>query len=112
MARPRFHALLTIPVAWHLRHRWGYPGALALAMMGIFIDGDHVAEVVYAEVQDAQLFLAPGGVIVLHDCNPHTEAMQIVCPKDGIVAALGHGERTITLNNVEHEATAVQSVDS
>lgn len=44
MARPRFHALLTIPVAWHLRHRWGYPGALALAMMGIFIDGDHLVD--------------------------------------------------------------------
>ncbi len=44
----------------------------------VFIDGDHRAEVVYAEVQDALLNLADDGVIVLHDCNPHTEAMQIV----------------------------------
>ena len=44
----------------------------------VFIDGDHRAEVVYAEVQDALMLLNPGGVIVLHDCNPHTEAMQIV----------------------------------
>jgi len=44
----------------------------------VFIDGDHRAEVVYAEVQDSLLNLAAGGVIVLHDCNPHTEAMQIV----------------------------------
>jgi hypothetical protein len=44
----------------------------------VFIDGDHRAEVVYAEVQDVLLNLSEGGVIVLHDCNPHTEAMQIV----------------------------------
>lgn len=60
MARPRFHALLTIPVAWHLRHRWGYPGALALALMGIFIDGDHLIDWAWMRVTGQRdRFLAP-----------------------------------------------------
>jgi len=42
----------------------------------IFIDGDHRAERVLEEVEHALACLSPRGVIVLHDCNPATEAMQ------------------------------------
>jgi len=44
----------------------------------VFIDGDHVAEKVLVEIASASRILTPQGVIVLHDCNPHTEAMQAV----------------------------------
>lgn len=42
----------------------------------IFIDGHHEAEQVFLEVEQALACLRPNGVIVLHDCNPTTEAMQ------------------------------------
>lgn len=44
----------------------------------VFIDGDHIAEQVLREVASAVKLLSTRGVIVLHDCNPHTEAMQEV----------------------------------
>jgi GT2 family glycosyltransferase len=44
----------------------------------IFIDGDHRSEQAYRDVQNAIKLLSQKGVILLHDCNPHTEAMQIV----------------------------------
>ena len=49
----------------------------------IFIDGDHRSEQAYRDVQNAITLLSPKGVILLHDCNPHTEAMQIVPPIQG-----------------------------
>lgn len=42
----------------------------------VFIDGDHKAELVYYEIQKALELVSPKGVIVIHDCNPATEAMQ------------------------------------
>jgi predicted O-methyltransferase YrrM len=49
----------------------------------VFIDSDHRADVAYAEVQGALALLREGGVIVLHDSNPHTEAMQEVPLREG-----------------------------
>lgn len=42
----------------------------------VFIDGDHREEMVLQEVEWALKVLSPKGIIVLHDCNPTTEAMQ------------------------------------
>lgn len=49
----------------------------------IFIDGDHRAEQVYREVKASLPLLSEKGVLVLHDCNPHTEAMQEVPHRSG-----------------------------
>jgi len=38
----------------------------------IFIDGLHIADQVYRDIQNAWKHLARGGTIVLHDCNPPT----------------------------------------
>jgi len=43
----------------------------------VFIDGLHLAEQVERDVANALQFLAPGGTIVLHDCNPIAESAQI-----------------------------------
>lgn len=42
----------------------------------IFIDGLHTAEQAYRDVKNALSVLKPGGVIVMHDCLPTSEAMQ------------------------------------
>ena len=44
----------------------------------VFIDGLHHAEQVLRDAENALRRLAPGGAVVLHDCNPHTEIMQRV----------------------------------
>lgn len=44
----------------------------------VFVDGLHQHEQVYRDVVNALDNLAVGGTIVLHDCNPGTEAMQRV----------------------------------
>jgi SAM-dependent methyltransferase len=44
----------------------------------IFIDGLHHADQVKRDIQNAWDCLNPGGVIVLHDCNPPTEATTCV----------------------------------
>jgi hypothetical protein len=44
----------------------------------IFIDGDHRADLVYEEVSRSLPLLSRNGVIVLHDCNPPTEEIQLV----------------------------------
>lgn len=43
----------------------------------IFIDGLHLAEQVERDVENALAHLTPNGSIVLHDCNPETEAAQV-----------------------------------
>lgn len=40
----------------------------------IFIDGLHLYEQVVADVENSLKFLNPGGIILLHDCNPASEA--------------------------------------
>jgi hypothetical protein len=44
----------------------------------VFIDGLHTAEQVLRDIDGALSVLSPRGVIVLHDCNPPSEAAQIV----------------------------------
>lgn len=39
----------------------------------VFVDGDHVAEQVVRDVENALRHLSPGGAIVVHDCSPPNE---------------------------------------
>lgn len=43
----------------------------------VFVDGLHLAEQVEKDVANSLRHLAPGGTIVLHDCNPPTERAQV-----------------------------------
>jgi hypothetical protein len=47
----------------------------------IFIDGLHTAEQVAKDIDNALKCLAPGGAIVLHDCNPETNFEQRDIPE-------------------------------
>ena len=42
-----------------------------------FIDGLHTYEQAYRDVENCLRFLAPGGVIVMHDCNPADAAIAV-----------------------------------
>jgi len=44
----------------------------------VFVDADHECSQVLRDINNALSCLAPSGTIVVHDCNPTTEAMQIV----------------------------------
>lgn len=44
----------------------------------IFIDGLHTKEQVWCDFLNSLLCVTPGSVIIFHDCNPTTKAMQIV----------------------------------
>ena len=44
----------------------------------IFVDGLHHADQVLRDVHNALSRLAPGGMVVMHDCNPATEEAQAV----------------------------------
>lgn len=50
----------------------------------IFIDGLHHYEQVIKDIKNALHCLSPNGIIVVHDCNPTTEAMQAVPRAQGI----------------------------
>ena len=43
----------------------------------VFIDGLHLSEQVDKDIENSLNHLNPGGTIVLHDCNPETENMQV-----------------------------------
>lgn len=43
----------------------------------VLVDGLHVAEQVERDVDNALAHLTPNGSVVLHDCNPQTEAAQV-----------------------------------
>ena len=43
----------------------------------VFIDGLHLSEQVDKDIENSLNHLNPGGTIVLHDCNPETESMQL-----------------------------------
>lgn len=47
----------------------------------VFIDGLHEFEQAKKDVFNSLKYLSPKGIIVLHDCNPITELMQIVPQK-------------------------------
>lgn len=49
----------------------------------IFIDGLHICEQVLKDVDNALKCLNPGGIIVMHDCMPETEAQQSRTPISG-----------------------------
>jgi hypothetical protein len=44
----------------------------------IFIDGLHESEQVYRDINNSINSLNDGGTIILHDCNPHSEIIQLV----------------------------------
>lgn len=44
----------------------------------IFIDGLHHAEQVYRDIMNSLNCLADGGTILMHDCKPTTEFMQLI----------------------------------
>lgn len=44
----------------------------------VFVDGLHHADQVYKDILNSLDFLNDGGAILVHDCNPLTEASQIV----------------------------------
>lgn len=46
----------------------------------VLIDGLHSYKQALLDVENALKYLNPGGVIIMHDCNPATEAM--ACPAD------------------------------
>ena len=48
----------------------------------VFVDADHAWEQAYRDVENAIRHLNPGGVVVMHDCSPFSEPMQIV-PHNG-----------------------------
>lgn len=43
----------------------------------VFIDGLHEHSQVYKDIQNSLKFLNPNGVIILHDCMPKNEKMQL-----------------------------------
>lgn len=60
MARPRFHAVVSLPVAWGLRRRLGPVGAVSFAAMAILIDGDHLTDWVWMRLtRQRNRFLSP-----------------------------------------------------
>ena len=60
MARPRFHALATVPVAWAVFRRWGRAAGAGFLLTGIFVDFDHLADYVWVRWQRQRThFLAP-----------------------------------------------------
>ncbi len=60
MARPRFHALATIPVARAVSRRWGRAAGAGFLLTGIFVDFDHLADYVWVRWQGQRNhFLAP-----------------------------------------------------
>src|SRR5687767_10971328 len=60
MARPRVHVLSSLPVAYAVKQRWGWAGALATMAAGVLIDGDHLVDYAWTRVRgEKSHFLAP-----------------------------------------------------
>jgi hypothetical protein len=60
MARPRFHALTTLPAAALAYRRWGAGAALGLTAGGLFVDLDHLADYVWVRRRGRRTeFFAP-----------------------------------------------------
>jgi len=53
----------------------------------IFIDGDHHHEQVERDINNSLKHLADGGTIVVHDCNPPTQAHTV---EPGVLRPAGH----------------------
>lgn len=50
----------------------------------VFVDGLHHADQALRDVDNALEFLAPGGVVLMHDCNPASELAQRVPRATGV----------------------------
>ena len=50
----------------------------------VLIDGLHTAEQAYTDTLNALEHLAPGGLIVIHDCNPKTETAALARWEDAV----------------------------
>ena len=50
----------------------------------VLIDGLHTAEQAYSDALNALEHLAPGGLIVMHDCNPKTETAALPRWEDAV----------------------------
>ena len=50
MARPRFHILVTAPLAWAAARRWGPVAAVGAVVGGVLIDGDHLVDYAWTRV--------------------------------------------------------------
>jgi hypothetical protein len=60
MARPRFHALTTLPAAALASRRWGAGAALGLAAGGLFVDLDHLVDYAWVRWRGRRTeFIAP-----------------------------------------------------
>lgn len=77
----------------------------------IFIDGDHRAEQAYRDAHNAIAKLTPKGIVVLHDCSPDNEALQIVPAIQGlwtgdvwkaIVQLRAEGEHLVRVVNCDY----------
>lgn len=54
------------------------PGLFARHTIDVaLVDGEHTYEQAYRDVENCLRFLAPGGVIVMHDCRPMTAAQAV-----------------------------------
>ena len=51
MARPRYHALLTAPVAWVAYRRWGAGAAVGALAAGVFVDLDHLVDYAWVRLR-------------------------------------------------------------
>jgi SAM-dependent methyltransferase len=65
----------------------------------VWIDGLHHADQVKKDIQNAWDILTPGGVIAVHDCNPHSEAITYV-PRD---SREWTGDVYKTISNIKSE---------
>jgi hypothetical protein len=60
VARPRFHLLVTAPVAVAAYRRWGRSGALGAAAGGLFVDFDHLLDYLWVRMsRERSHYFAP-----------------------------------------------------
>src|SRR5436190_15265794 len=60
MARPRFHALITAPLAWKAARDWGPAGVAGVVAGGLFIDADHLVDYAWTRLTGERThFFAP-----------------------------------------------------
>ena len=60
MSRPRTHLLASLPLAYLVSHRWGWPAAASVMAAGVLIDGDHLVDYAWTKVRrERSHFLAP-----------------------------------------------------
>jgi hypothetical protein len=103
MARPRFHALLSVPLAWGSYRCWGAGGAAGALAAGTLVDLDHLVDYAWTRLRrEKSHYIAPlhGWELALgtsalalwaqraaraHASPPDT----VVRPRYGLAGALG-----------------------